>query len=490
MVVNPRRIPLLLAFLLLLPTAIYWNTIFHRFGFRDDYSIMREAREEPGKVMRLCTSMARPIYGFILEKSYAQLKRIGDFGKVRLFSAALFGLVAVVLFFVLRQHGWDPGVAALIAGLVTLLPGSQVSVAWAVAWPPVLALLLAVGGYSLAERSFGARSIAVRLGWWLPSLATLAASVLTYQANSLFYVVPFAAGLISKLELSAREIASWVVRHVVTFGVAGAIACTIVLQIFASGAAPMSSRVAFAPNLRATFNWFFHFPLPNALALFALEAPGEYAVRYHAAIMLVAILLLAGVIAVWRQCGWRRGVLYLVAMGLLPFAAYAVNLVSTERLPTYRTLIALSGLVLVLVAGGLMRAVGRRWTVGILVALFSVAAWTAHRQAFELIARPQALELSLLEDAVSRVDLGKRPRIFVITPYIAEGPSKIRIGDEFGSLSSNSDWVSKEMLGVAMRERWGEVSGRYTIECGLSPPLKRPFNLVIDMGRLREFQER
>ncbi|MBS1238254.1 MAG: hypothetical protein H6R37_1498, partial [Deltaproteobacteria bacterium] len=36
--------------LLLLPLIIYSNTLFARFGFRDDYAILREVHEEPGKV--------------------------------------------------------------------------------------------------------------------------------------------------------------------------------------------------------------------------------------------------------------------------------------------------------------------------------------------------------------------------------------------------------------------------------------------------------
>ena len=40
--------------LVLLPLLVYGNTIFHRYGFRDDYAIIREAREEPGTVLRFC----------------------------------------------------------------------------------------------------------------------------------------------------------------------------------------------------------------------------------------------------------------------------------------------------------------------------------------------------------------------------------------------------------------------------------------------------
>ena len=44
--------------------AAYWPTTFHYYGMRDDYSKLREAHEEPGKVLHFCASNARPIYGY------------------------------------------------------------------------------------------------------------------------------------------------------------------------------------------------------------------------------------------------------------------------------------------------------------------------------------------------------------------------------------------------------------------------------------------
>jgi len=55
----------IVAALWLLPAALYWNTIFHRYGFRDDYSVLRESRDEPGKVTRVGAMQARPIDGSV-----------------------------------------------------------------------------------------------------------------------------------------------------------------------------------------------------------------------------------------------------------------------------------------------------------------------------------------------------------------------------------------------------------------------------------------
>lgn len=59
----PRGLTLAIALLLVaLPLATYWNTTFHEFGLRDDYSNLCEAREQPGKILHFIASHARPLY--------------------------------------------------------------------------------------------------------------------------------------------------------------------------------------------------------------------------------------------------------------------------------------------------------------------------------------------------------------------------------------------------------------------------------------------
>src|SRR4051794_30751748 len=109
--------------LLLLPTTIYWSTIFHRYGFRDDYAILRESLDEPGKVTRVATMQARPIYGAVLERSFGMLRGIDDLKWLRLLSAILLGGVAVATFATLRGAKWDRLTAALVAAFLVVLPG-------------------------------------------------------------------------------------------------------------------------------------------------------------------------------------------------------------------------------------------------------------------------------------------------------------------------------------------------------------------------------
>ncbi len=61
---------LLTALLFLVPLVAYWPATFHQYGLRDDYSNLREAHEEVGKVLQFCASAARPIYGWLLQATY------------------------------------------------------------------------------------------------------------------------------------------------------------------------------------------------------------------------------------------------------------------------------------------------------------------------------------------------------------------------------------------------------------------------------------
>ena len=62
--------------------------------------------------------------------------------------------------------------------------------------------------------------------------------------------------------------------------------------------------------------------------------------------------------------------------------------------------------------------------------------------------------------------------------------------DEFGSLSSNSEWVPKEMFKRAMHDLHPEIANinmRYDFSEGYKLPADQHFDLIIDMRRLRQF---
>ena len=253
-------------------------------------------------------------------------------------------------------------------------------------------------------------------------------------------------------------------------------------RLFAAGAFSPSPRVAIESDLLGKFVWYLHEPLPNALALFVIgDVNGRTAVPQAIVILGVLGLFLGGVIWVRRRHGTGAAWLWLAALVGLPLAAYGVSILVKEHWASYRTLYACAAVVLVLV----MTPLGwwwqarrrRRLCLGVLAVATFLAVLAARWQACHLIALPQALELRLLEEGAQAVDPAKHSRVFVITPTQEDTPAALRWGDEFGSLSMDSDWTPREALKHIMRARFPampDVNSRYEYASGGAPPAKSP----------------
>src|ERR1700678_2062214 len=115
----------LTAALLLLPLIAYWPATFHDYGLRDDYSNLREAHEEVGKVLQFCASHARPIYGWLLQATYGQTSSVQNLHWMRLFASLLLGAISLVSFRGLRAVGWSVNTSLVFAVLGRLVPSAQ-----------------------------------------------------------------------------------------------------------------------------------------------------------------------------------------------------------------------------------------------------------------------------------------------------------------------------------------------------------------------------
>ena len=186
---------LIAAVLLILPLLVYWPTVTHEYGFRDDYAHLREVRERPGWLTQLTTSNGRPVYGAVLEASLRDVYEVPELEALRLTSTVLIAFVGLLLWWHLRRSGWTEAQAAALGAAVTLLPGAQIVVGWAIAWPIALGLVAAVAGFALVDRGLqrkGSPSSVVAAGSGLYFVAGL-----TYQTSALFAVMPLAAVLLA-----------------------------------------------------------------------------------------------------------------------------------------------------------------------------------------------------------------------------------------------------------------------------------------------------
>ena len=484
----------LLVVMLLLPAAVYWQTVFYDYGFRDDYSLLREAHEEPGKVFKLTTSSGRPVYGAVLEASLQLARIVPELPRLRLASLVLLSVVGLVLWLHLRRRGWSETEAAAIGVAVTLLPGAQVVVGWAIAWPIALGLLAAVLGFWLVDAHLERRGARRFAGLAAGTLLYFIAG-LTYQTSALFVVAPLAALLLVRDERSALSDLRWVAAHIGILFVSLVGGFLLMSLVFTEGVVPEAARMHLEPDLLPKLLWFFSQPLPNALALFELrdrfdtQEPFWLAVAAFGAVAVLGYRY--GAITTQQRRRW------LFCALLLPFVAHSVSLVASSQAIGYRTLLPLSGLFLVLVVYGLrsltrtsLGPVATRASLGVLVVL---AAVLANRNAFTLIAVPQNREWQFLQTGANAVELASQPRVFIVRPMIEDRSTERVYADEFGSLSADAVWAAREMFKTAMRQRFPEAreGEAYTVATGfVPPPPSENYDLVIDMRRLREEGDR
>ena len=481
----------------LTPLAAYRPAIFHYYGLRDCYSNLREAHEEPGKLIQFCASHARPIYGWLLEVSLRRIDTIRQLQWIRMLSALLLGAISFASYRLLRRVGWSVGSSLLLALWLGLVPSAQVMAGWAIGWPYSVAVLMALGAFALAEAALaaGPRGFpsAARL---LPPVTLLAASALVYQPNALFYLVALAAALIARPGSRPRDQVRWVVQHVAVVAAGLSLAYVFMRGCYAVGLFHPSARIAFEAQWGDKLRWFLAEPLPNALSLFVInDDNGHDRAAYLAGALAAGGFLLAGVALEWRHRGRARGLIWLAGLLGLPVFAFAISLLAAERYATYRTIFPLTGVLLCWLIASLRLSFGRLGPGtrrGGALVLIGLALLVARRRAYALLAVPQGNEWNLVLDGAKKVRLEPgRPDIFLIEPTPDDISTTTIYHDEFGSLSTNSDWVPKEMFKRAMHDLHPRVPGldqRYRFSSGPRPPEAGRFDVVIDLRELRNLR--
>jgi len=478
--------------LLILPLLVYWQAIFTDYGLRDDYRFLRLAHDDPGVMVKETASIGRPLYGALLETSYAAAGHVDQLPWMRLASVLLLIVLGVVLWRQLYNSGWNEVEAAAIGLGIVLLPSSQVAVGAAFGWPQALTLLLAMAGFSAIEteieRGGLKRLVALFGGCMIYMVAGL-----VYQSNVLFALVPLTAVYLVRTGREPINDLKWALIHLATLVVGLLLGYLLVKSLFSNGVFEPSARMQFTTNPFTKLVWFFSHPLPNALALYALADDNFSGWVYYA----VVIILVVGLLVF----AYRRSIrLHLadkrrwqICLFVVPFLAMAIGLVAAENSAGYRTIFALAGLVLVLAfyaTHGILEdwRIKARYHYAALAVIFLGIAFTANRNSLGLIAEPQGLEWEMMKGNVLRANFAKAPRVYLVIPAVADR-STVRIyRDEFGWVSSVSDAVAREMFQAAVRSRYPiklPSGSTYTLASGPAAPEAGAYDLVIDLRKLK-----
>jgi hypothetical protein len=276
------------------------------------------------------------------------------------------------------------------------------------------------------------------------------------------------------------------------------VAYALIRVVFALGLLPMSKRIAFELHPLGKLLWYARNALPNGLALLVLnDFQGRTAPYYQLAVGAMIVLLTTGGILVGKRRGWLEATVWYGGLVVLVIGAYAINLVASERWCSYRTIYPVVGVLLIFMAAS-MEVLGesvhviRKCRFFFASTLLIVAAVLARKQLYELIGVPQHKEFRLVEQQMEKLDLTRDQRVYVITPTPAIAPARLSYSDEFGSLSTDSDWVPKEIMKHIFREKYPTQPYCPSFDhmiSGEKPPPDGRYDVVIDLRSLRTMSE-
>ncbi|MDQ5979633.1 MAG: hypothetical protein QG602_2608 [Verrucomicrobiota bacterium] len=483
--------------LLLLPLLVYWQTLSHEFGIREDYQYLRIAREEPGELVKLTASHGRPLYGALLETSYALAGQVENLMWMRLLSVGLLTVLALVLWRQLYHSNWGEVESAAMGLAVVLLPSAQFGVGAAACWPQVLTLLLAMAGFSAVETEIergGLKRVVALLGGCM----IYTAASLIYQSNVLFALLPITAIFLVRSGREPLSDLKWGGTHLAVMLTGMFLGWLLVQGLFSNGVFEQSGRMALETNPFTKLLWFVLHPLPNALALFALADDNFHGVAYYAVIALAVIAVLVFAFRRIKAGGdpvalrkWK------ICLFALPFIAQGISLMAAERVIGYRTQFALVGLTVVLLFFAIRtlmegRKIKAKFVYAGYVLVLGLGGLAAERQAYLLIAESQGHEWSLMKGSVLRAGFNKAVKAYVITPSAEHRTTDRIYGDEFGSLTAMSELGAQEMFKAAVRARFPDKLPRgssYTVESGAAEPADNAYDLVVDMRKLEELRK-
>jgi len=473
--------------LLILPLVVYWQTAFHEFGLETDYTTLHEANEDPGRLVREQGAEGRPLYGAMLETSFAVTSEVEHLAWLRFCTVMLLTLLGLVVWRQLFNSGWGEIDAAALGLGLAFLPSAQVLAGWAAGWPQAVTLLLAMAGFSAIETEIergGMKRVIALIGGCM----IYTAAALIYQVNVLFALTIVVAILFKRTGREPLSDLAWLSFHLAAV-IVGLLFSYLIMHLLMSSGVFQAAEGTEGPGFLA----FLRYPVPNALGLYALnDDHGHGIVWYLGAILMVAITLVLGFRRAMSSgdAGLRRRVM--LAAGVLAVAILAICFFASEQIAAYRVIFPLAGLVLTLLIYAVRSLlVGVKIQLAHYLALGLVCAgvaFLAHRQSFLLLAEPQGVEWDEMRSAVLRANFERPVRVHIVLSSAAERLTDQMYGDEFGAISSDSDAVAKDMFRAALHARFPDrlpKGGKYTLSTSRDEPTTGTYDLLIDMRRIK-----
>lgn len=383
--------------LLLLPLCAYWPVLVHEFASPEDL-----LRLNAPDVLAADGALKGILHGALQDVAFHSVDSVFALAFLRGLSLLLVVLCGLALYQVTERGGWAEVDAAALAVSVMLLPAAQLYVAWAAAWPAVLAALLSLAAFAATESELelgGTRRFVGLIGGVLLYFG----AAMCYLPNSTMGLVPLAALTLSRpLRLSA-ELKGWFGKHLAVM-LAGLLVAGALERWLMDGAGVVD-RTELVGRLES----LLLFALPAGWAGFFV---GEAGMR-RAVCTILGVAVMGAMVVVARrsrQVDPRAGQAWGLALALSPAIFGLVALLAPNWHGGYRSLWPLGGIAVV----GLLASVrgageqsGPRavWRHALQGGVVLAGVLVAAIQVTTLLVKPLEREWSELRTAVMRAPL-------------------------------------------------------------------------------------
>ena len=449
--------------------ACYVSALVVDYGFSDDYSALANYYSSDWKQ---AVVNGRPLQALGTAIPMRTVD-VSGLSYVRLLAIVGIALSAWILFRAFARAGCGRFTSYALATITCCTLPFQVYAVWATCFLYPFAVFLSGLAFNQCERDNGFRS------------ATGAAALLT-AALAIFQPAAMCFFLFSAIALLTQPKAPLLQRfrrHAVVAGCSMSAGYCLVkagalLQPGRSGAI---SRQRLVEDLQGKAEWFVSEPLPNAISFAWYPADGLYSAA-------VGAFIVGGMLLYFRE---RRALRLSIAAAYIPLA-YLPNLIVAENWAEYRTLPALSGVVVLygyLACCGYARmlrvpsaaAHGVRAAATaacILLAALNTTTF-AKSQGRELAAMRERLQALNVEKSIYLVSVRRSHAVYAGRPN----------GREFTRPSSYNHWSARGMVTLLLREKGIRIPYRAIETLGHQqpgPPL--PDALVVNMREMNSMQ--
>lgn len=420
-----------------------YHGILYTYAFTDDYEFLLNASNE--NFLNVFIQGGRPIFGLVLKWAFITFDSLQELKFIRLFG--LFGafLLTNVFYIFLRKSGFTILFSLLASLLLISSPSFGIKIGWTLAYAkPYFTIIALLSGVLITEY-IKKQSITLLICSILFGVSVL----LLYQPLYTFSLIPLVVYWIKNPDLNKRFILKFLLLHIIIYVIYFFI---YKFSLYYFDLQPLGRTGIDITSLFNKIEWFWADVFKRALVYNFIFAPN--AIQW---IIRVTIFLSIIYILWFKKKNYLINFLFLLIvlhLSMLP------NIVSSDSWVSYRTmgtLISVMVLLMVFAIDNIGHNKMKRVAGTFIMLVMICMAFYNFNFGFIKI---QKNELSMVKSELHRL---KYPtELFFVQPPVdfmkKEGYLKRVIGDEYGRLSSSSDWVPDPMVKLLYKTQNKDIS--------------------------------